>query len=134
NLAAARLRTLSAIWWMASIALFAAAGIVGIVLARRRIRPELRARDEVERAIALLLILCSGVAILTTLGIIASLLSEALRFFTFVSPLDFFFGTVWNPAFSTTGSGNSGDFGLLPLLAGTLMISAIAMLVALPVG
>src|SRR5690606_29664224 len=79
------------------------------------------------------LIGCSVVAILTTLGIVLSLVGEAMRFFTFVSPVDFFFGTVWNPRFSSVGSG-SGDYGLLPLLWGTLMVATIAMIVALPIG
>src|SRR5690606_25344645 len=60
-------------------------------------------------------------------------LGEAIRFFSFVSPLNFLFGTVWNPRFSSVGAG-TGDFGLVPLLVGTLMISSIAMLVALPIG
>jgi phosphate transport system permease protein len=109
-------------------------GILALLYARRRISPRLRARNEVEGAIGLLLLACSAVAILTTFGIVASLLTEALRFFTFVNPIDFFFGTVWNPVFSSTGSGSQGDYGLLPLLSGTLMVSAIAMLVSVPVG
>ena len=110
----------------------AASGIGALLYARKRITPRLRARNEVERVIGLLLLACSGVAILTTLGIVASLLTEALRFFTFVSPIDFFFGTVWNPIFSTEGG--RGQYGLLPLLWGTIMVSVIAMLVAVPVG
>ena len=134
NIAATRLRTMETIWSLALIGLVAVAGIVGIFFARNRISASLRARNEVERAISLLLILCSAVAVLTTVGIVASLLGEAIHFFSFVSPIDFFFGTVWNPAFSSTGSSASGDFGLLPLLAGTLMISIIAIAVALPIG
>src|SRR5690606_20129036 len=80
-----------------------------------------------------LMIACSVVAVLTTIGIVASLLTEAIRFFTFVSLADFFFGTVWNPRFSSVGAG-SGEYGLLPLLWGTLMIATIAMFVALPIG
>lgn len=109
-------------------------GILGLTFARKRIIPRLRARNEVERAISLALIACSAVAILTTLGIVASLVTEAFRFFTYVSPADFFFGTVWAPKFSSTGAGDAGQYGLLPLLTGTLMISAIAMLVAVPIG
>jgi phosphate transport system permease protein len=117
------------------IVIGAAAGcaILALLFARRRITPRLRARNEVERAITLLLIACSAIAILTTVGIVASLVTEAIRFFTFVNPLDFFFGTVWNPVFSSTGGG-SGRYGLLPLLWGTTMIAVIAMLVALPIG
>lgn len=109
-------------------------GILGLTFARKRISPRLRARNEVERAISLALIACSAVAILTTLGIVASLVTEAFRFFTFINPLDFFFGTVWAPKFSSTGAGDAGQYGLLPLLTGTLMISTIAMLVAVPIG
>ncbi len=109
-------------------------GLAGLSYARSRMSPRLRARNEVETAIRLLLLACSGVAILTTVGIVVSLLSEAIRFFTFVNPLDFFFGTVWNPGFSTTSNQATGDYGLLPLLWGTVMISIIAMMVALPVG
>ena len=109
-------------------------GVLGLSFAQRRIGVRLRARNEVERAVSWLLIACSAVAIVTTLGIVASLVTEAFRFFTYVSPLDFFFGTVWAPRFSSTGAGDAGQYGLLPLLAGTLMISAIAMLVAVPVG
>lgn len=116
------------------IAATAGLGVLGLLFARRRISARLRARNEVERAVSWLLIACSAVAILTTVGIVASLVSEALRFFTFVNPLDFFFGTVWAPKFSSTGGGDAGKYGLLPLLSGTLMISVIAMLVAVPIG
>lgn len=128
------LRHFRSVGFWSAIALAAAAGLAGLLLMARRIAPRLRARNEFEAAIRLLLIACSGIAILTTIGIVASLLSEALRFFTFVSPIDFFFGTVWNPGFTTTGDAASGEYGLLPLLWGTIMISAIAMMVAIPVG
>lgn len=119
-------------FWM-MIVVASVLGLLGLVLMARRIAPRLRARNEFEGAVRVLLIACSGIAILTTVGIVASLLSEALRFFSFVNPLDFFFGTVWNPGFSTSG-GATGQYGLLPLLWGTVMISAIAMLVAIPIG
>lgn len=93
-----------------------------------------RARNQVERVIQLALIFCSVVAVVTTLGIVFSLLSETLRFFTFVSPAEFFFGTVWQPRFSSTGEGSHGSYGMLPLLWGTVSIAIIAMLVAIPVG
>ena len=109
-------------------------GFAALTYASARMAPRLRARNEVETVVRLLLLACSGVAILTTVGIVVSLLSEAIRFFTFVNPLAFFFGTVWNPGFSTTGNQATGDYGLLPLLWGTVMISIIAMLVALPIG
>ncbi|WDR07475.1 phosphate ABC transporter permease subunit PstC [Devosia rhodophyticola] len=116
------------------IAAAAGTGILALLYARSKITPRLRARNNVEFIIGLLLLACSGIAILTTVGIVASLVTEALRFFTFVNPLDFFFGTVWNPVFSSTEGGAQGQYGLLPLLAGTLMVSLIATLVAVPVG
>ena len=110
-------------------------GGLALLFGLRQVKARLRARNNVERVVGLLLMACSAVAILTTVGIVASLLTEALHFFSFIHPFDFFFGTVWNPSFSTTdGSDNYGQYGLLPLLSGTLMITAIAMLVAVPVG
>ena len=108
------------------------AGGAALVYARGRISARLRARNAVERVVNVALLACSAVAILTTLGIVASLITEAIRFFSFIRPLDFFFGTVWNP--NNSNSGSYGSYGLLPLLAGTLMITFIAMLVAVPVG
>ena len=128
------LRQFNLIVLLVVIAAAAALGIAGLIYARSRISPRLRARNEVEIAIRILLLACSAIAILTTLGIVVSLLTEAVRFFTYVSPIDFFFGTVWNPAFSTTGNSAGGDYGLLPLLWGTIMVSGIAILVALPIG
>lgn len=109
-------------------------GLLGLFWARHRIAPRLRARNQVEFAIRLALIACSMVAILTTLGIVLSLLADALRFFSFINPLDFLFGTTWNPRFQSAGTGSAGEYGLLPLLWGTVMISIIAMLVAVPIG
>src|SRR5690606_33017953 len=116
------------------IAAAAGLGVLGLWFAQRRINPRLRARNEVEHAISWALIACSAVAIFTTLGIVASLGTDAFRLFTYINLLDFFFGTVRAPKFSSTGTGDAGQYGLLPLLAGTLMISAIAMLVAVPIG
>lgn len=107
--------------------------LIGLVWAKRRVEKRYRARNQVEKVINVALALCSGVAILTTIGIVMSMFSEAMRFFSFVSPLDFFFGTEWNPGFSTSGNAE-GSYGLLPLLWGTLMVSGIALLVAVPVG
>lgn len=109
-------------------------GVLGLLAARKRISPALRARNEVEALVGLLLLACSAIAVLTTIGIVVSLFNEALRFFTFVEPLDFFLGTVWNPGFATTGTAAVGRYGLLPLLWGTALVAVIAMLVAVPVG
>ncbi|MAY68061.1 MAG: phosphate ABC transporter permease subunit PstC, partial [Rhodospirillaceae bacterium] len=98
--------------------------------------PELRARNSVERAIMVIMIICSTIAVLTTLGIILSLLFESLRFFQKVHPLDFVFGLEWSPqtALRKDQVGATGLFGAVPLLAGTMLISLIAMCVAAPVG
>jgi len=133
NLAGQSLREFQTLAFAIVVAATAASGALAIYLARGRIAPRLRARNEFENVVRVLLIGCSAVAILTTAGIVASLLAEALRFFSYVSPIDFFFGTVWNPGFATVGHAE-GDYGLLPLLWGTLMIAIIAMLVSLPIG
>ena len=101
-----------------------------------RVRPQFRARNRVERAIELLLIGASCVAILTTIGIFLSVFVEALRFFQQVSVLDFLFGLSWSPqtAIRDDQVAAAGAFGAVPLFAGTLLISGVAMLVAVPVG
>ncbi|WP_099823432.1 phosphate ABC transporter permease subunit PstC [Oceaniglobus indicus] len=88
-----------------------------------------RARNSVERAVLALLIAAASIAILTTAGIVLSLLFESINFFSQYSIADFFFGTKWSPNFR----GNS-QLGILPLLWGTLYISLIALIVAVPVG
>lgn len=117
----------------AKFAVVICAAMLGLVWAKKKISQQFRARNEVEKTINVVLILCSGVAILTTVGIVMSMFSEAMHFFQFVSPVDFFFGTEWNPGFSTSGNAE-GSYGLLPLLWGTLMVSGIALLVAVPLG
>jgi phosphate transport system permease protein len=111
-------------------------GVAGLTWAYRRVRADFRARNRVERAIEYLLIAASSVAVLTTVGIFLSVLLEAIRFFGQVSPVDFLFGLSWSPqtAIRTDQVGSSGAFGAIPLFAGTLLISGIAMLVAVPVG
>ena len=131
--AAEALRSFQFLTFFGVVVLAALAGFGALLYARSRISARARARNAVERAVGVLLVACSAVAILTTAGIVASLLGEALHFFQFVHPLDFFLGTVWAPD-NAGGAANPGKYGLLPLLAGTLMITVIAMLVAVPVG
>ena len=116
--------------------LVAVAGAVGLALASQRITPELRARNQVERIFTAALMACSVVAILTTIGIVLSLFFEAIRFFRLTSPLEFFFGTEWSPqtALRADQVGSSGSFGAVPVFAGTLLITAIAMSISIPVG
>lgn len=89
-----------------------------------------------EQAITIGLMLCSSVAIITTVGIVASLLFEAFRFFQQVSVFEFLFSPHWSPqtAIREDQVGASGAFGVLPLLTGTLLISFIAMIIAAPLG
>jgi phosphate transport system permease protein len=111
-------------------------GMGGLLLARRKISPETRARNNVERVVLGLLIACSCVAIFTTLGIVLSVLFEAIRFFRFVSPFEFLFGLKWSPQMAIRADqvGSSGSFGAVPIFAGTALISLIALLVAVPIG
>ena len=110
--------------------------LVAFVWALRRVQPQFRARNHLERGVEIMLIAASSIAILTTIGIFLSVLFEALRFFEQVSPLDFLFGLTWSPqtAIRPDQVGSSGAFGAVPLFTGTLLISGIAMLVAVPVG
>ncbi|AZV19730.1 phosphate ABC transporter permease subunit PstC [Mesorhizobium sp. M7A.F.Ce.TU.012.03.2.1] len=109
--------------------------IAGAFYALRQIEPRARARNNVERLMLWGLLAASTIAILTTIGIVLSMLFQTITFFESVSPMSFFFGTVWDPRFAAAGSGGSqGQFGLIPLLAGTLYIAAVALLVAVPVG
>lgn len=131
--AAAQLSHYAMIGSYAKLVVVLSSALAGLVWAKKKISQQYRARNQVEKIINISLALCSGVAILTTIGIVMSMLSEATRFFSFVNPISFFFGTEWNPGFSTSGNAE-GSYGLLPLLWGTLMVSGIALLVAIPVG
>jgi len=101
-----------------------------------RIKPKLRARNQVEVIIRIVLITCSTIAIFTTIGIVLSVLYEAIRFLKAVPPMDFFFGLEWSPqmAIRSDQVGASGAFGAIPVLMGTMLISGIAMVVAVPIG
>ncbi|WP_185983384.1 phosphate ABC transporter permease subunit PstC [Aureimonas mangrovi] len=111
-----------------------ALAVAGAAFAISRIRLRLRARDTVERVTRALLIVASSIAILTTVGIVFSMLFEAMQFFSFVPITDFLFGTVWEPRFAAAGTSAAGQFGLVPLLAGTLYIALVAMCFAVPIG
>jgi phosphate transport system permease protein len=108
----------------------------GFLFAKGRINVSFRARNHVEAVIFGVLMVCSAIAILTTLGIVLSLLTESLRFFSEINALDFLFGTKWSPqtAMRADQVGQSGSFGAVPLFAGTFLITLIAMIVAAPVG
>ncbi|MBS7671042.1 phosphate ABC transporter permease subunit PstC [Croceicoccus gelatinilyticus] len=111
-------------------------GFAAGVFAFTRLRPDFTARTRVERGVMLGLLVASLVAILTTFGIVASLLFETIRFFGMVNPIDFLFGTQWSPnPMGDPAFTNSEDYGALPLFWGTIYIGAIiAMIVAIPLG
>ena len=134
--AADRLTRIDRIGFAAMAALALAAAISGIVLGRRRIVADLRARIRVEQAIDVFLIACSTIAIFTTVGIVLSLLFEAIRFFHLIPIDEFLFGLTWSPqtALRDDQVGSSGSFGAVPLFAGTLLVTLIAMLIAVPIG
>ena len=111
--------------------------LAGAAFALRRGSPQFRARTGVERWLMAVLIAASLIAILTTLGILLSLMFESLRFFKLVPATDFLFGTQWSPqtAMRADQAGSSGAFGSIPLFWGTIFIGAIiAMIVAIPLG
>ncbi len=113
-----------------------ALAVLGGVIAWSRIQPQYRARNRVETLMRMLLIVASSIAILTTVGIILSVVFEAARFFREVPITDFLFGLNWSPqtAIRDDQVGSSGSFGAVPLFTGTLLVTAIAMFVAVPVG
>lgn len=101
-----------------------------------KVSPQLRARQQVERVLQTIFMLCATVAILTTVGIVLSVLFESIRFFGKVPVTDFLFGLQWSPqtALRADQVASGGAFGAVPLFMGTMLISAIALLVAVPVG
>ena len=117
---------------------------IGFFYSIWHVSPKLQARVLCETFLRRLFFLSAVVAILTTIGIVASLLFEAIRFFREISLIDFFFGTHWSPmtalrpgdtlAIDEDVAGSSGSFGLVPVMLGTLLVALIAMTVAVPIG
>ena len=110
--------------------------VSGAAYGLRLLAPRFTARPMVEQIFEYVMIAASAIAILTTIGIVLSLIFETIRFFDKVPFLEFLFGLSWSPqiAIREDQVGGSGTFGAIPLFAGTLMITFIAMLVAVPVG
>ena len=111
------------------VLLIAAAGALWGI---RETKPDFRARNVVEQGVRALLIAAASIAILTTLGIVLSLVFNTIEFFRLYPASEFFFGTNWAPSFS--GRGGASDLGILPLLWGTFYISIVALIVAVPIG
>ena len=113
--------------------------IIGGYLGFKNIDQDFRSRNSVEKIVIFLLALSSVIAILTTIGIIFSVIFESLRFFAIIPASEFLFGLTWNPQFEgaeRAGSGQEGlaSYGSVPLFVGTLLISFIAICLAVPVG
>jgi len=134
--AAARFQQLQQIATLSLWALTGAVVLAGMAWAWQHTKPSFRARNRVESILMLVMILFSLIAILTTLGIVLSVLFESIRFFQMVPWTEFLFGTRWSPQIALRAEqvGASGAFGAIPLFTGTLLISFIAMLLAVPVG
>ncbi len=113
-----------------------ALSILGILVVGNKVHAKFKARNQVERVLLVILITCSCIAILTTVGIVFSVLYEAVRFFHSVSVAEFLFGLDWSPQMAIRADqvGSSGAFGAVPVFLGTMLISAIAMAVAVPIG
>jgi len=117
-------------------ALMMTLSLIGFGWSWSRISSTFRARPRVEKVMEKLLLACACVAIFTTLGIVLSVLFESIQFFRSVPIDDFVFGLDWSPqtAIREDQVGSSGSFGAVPLFVGTLLISAVAMCIAVPVG
>jgi len=121
-------------WGMVVVALCLM--IFTLFIAQARLSTRFRARQGFERGITILMITCSVIAIMTTVGIIASLLFEAWFFFSLVPPTEFLFGLNWEPQIAIRADqvAGAGAFGAVPVFVGTLLIATIAMFVATPIG
>lgn len=110
--------------------------LLALFVARSRLAPRFRARNAVERVLSGLMIACSIAAILTTIGIIVSLVYESLEFFRLVPIQEFLFGLRWEPQIAIRADqvAGAGAFGAVPVFMGTILISAIAMTIATPIG
>ena len=110
--------------------------MAGLTWSWYRVSADFRARPAVEKVMQNLLLACACLAIFTTIGIVFSVLFESVQFFRSVPIYDFVFGLEWSPqtAIREDQVGSSGSFGAIPLFVGTLLVSAVAMLIAVPIG
>ena len=106
--------------------------LVGAAWSLRETTATFRARNVVEQGVRALLIAAASIAILTTIGIVLSLIFNTVEFFRLYSAWDFFTGLIWSPSFS--GRGGGSELGVIPLLWGTFYISLVALAVAIPIG
>ena len=110
--------------------------LLSVIFILSRISKSYHARNKLETIIRSILFVCSGIALLTTIGIVLSVLFESLQFFSRVPVTEFLFGTHWSPQIALRADqvGGSGAFGAIPLFLGTILISLIALSLSVPVG
>ncbi len=134
--AAKRYTSLVGISHAALTVISCAAIVLMIIVVRQIIKPTFKARNQVESIVKVILIACSTIAIFTTIGIVLSVLYESIQFFKTIPILDFLFGLEWSPQIAIRADqvGSSGAFGAIPVFMGTMLVSAIAMAVAVPIG
>ncbi len=134
--AAEKLNNLRSLNSMALAVVVIVVAMLGTAWGWVKISPQMRARQQVEKVLQTLFMLSATIAILTTVGILMSVMFESVRFFGKVPASEFLFGLQWSPqtALRADQVASEGAFGAIPLFIGTLLISAIALLVAVPVG
>jgi len=114
------------------------AGLLGLFISSRFVKPSFGARESTETMVYTVLIIFASIAVFTTFGIVMSLIFESMRFFSMVSFWDFLTGTHWSPMTAPhadlSDADFSGTFGAVPIFTGTLLITVIAMIVAAPIG
>lgn len=106
-----------------------AVGLIGFAVGVLRTNKDFRARNVVETVVRYILIAAASIAILTTVGIVLSLIFNTVEFFRLYPAADFFFGLTWAPSF-----GGGSELGIVPLIWATMYISLIALAVAVPIG
>lgn len=122
-------------WASVIIALIGA--LIAGTLTYRQIDKDFRARNRTEKVVRAVLMGCAIIAILTTIGIVLSLIFETVRFFGQIDwqVWKFLFGTTWSPLSGVhDGVLDADKVGAVPLFVGTFMITIIAMIVAVPIG
>ncbi|MDG1996811.1 MAG: phosphate ABC transporter permease subunit PstC [Emcibacteraceae bacterium] len=121
--------------WIFFLSAIAASSLSGF-WTFKNIKPTFNSRNNIEKIIRFTLMIFSVIAIVTTIGIVFSLLFESIKFFDQVSITEFIFGIQWSPqtAIRPDQVGSSGAFGAVPLFIGTMLITTIAMFIAAPIG
>lgn len=125
------------VWGWVRIILVIGGVLLAIGYTQKNISRDWRARNHSERVVQIILATMAAIAVLTTVGIVLSLIFETLNFFDKINwRIDkYLFGTTWSPLSGVhSGEMDADRVGAIPLFAGTLLITMIAMLVAVPVG